>query len=260
MDVARSERRPVWVRDVEWAHGSGEVSWFDIQITPLYSQQGELGAAIYVHDISRQHQLKRELDYANRQLETAYEELQSTVEELETTNEELQSTVEELETTNEELQSTNEELETMNEELQSTNDELQSINDELRDRTGELNEANAFLEAIMGSVRSAVVVVDRDLVVRAWNRRAEDLWGVRADEAVGRHMLNLDIGLPTERLRPLVKGVLAGDGHAGDLTLDAVNRRGRSVTVSVSSSELRLLDAEVTGAILLISEVDGAPA
>ena len=66
------------------------------------------------------------------ELETAYEELQSTNEELETTNEELQSTVEELETTNEELQSTNEELETMNEELQSTNEELQTINDELR--------------------------------------------------------------------------------------------------------------------------------
>ena len=72
------------------------------------------------------------------ELETAYEELQSTNEELETTNEELQSTVEELETTNEELQSTNEELETMNEELQSTNEELETINDELRDRSVEV--------------------------------------------------------------------------------------------------------------------------
>ena len=85
--------------------------------------------------------------HPSRELETAYEELQSTNEELETTNEELQSTIEELETTNEELQSTNEELETMNEELQSTNEELQTINDEMRSRSDASSTTiNAFLE------------------------------------------------------------------------------------------------------------------
>ena len=81
---------------------------------------------------------------SKQELETAYEELQSTNEELETTNEELQSTVEELETTNEELQSTNEELETMNEELQSSNEELQTMNDELRSRGIELEQLEQF--------------------------------------------------------------------------------------------------------------------
>ena len=105
------------------------------------------------------------------QLETAYEELQSTNEELETTNEELQSTVEELETTNEELQSTNEELETMNEELQSTNDELA---DDQRGAAasarGELDQANGFLETILTSLRAGVVVLDPELQVQVWNR------------------------------------------------------------------------------------------
>ena len=154
--------------------------------------------ALIFHDVTDARRLQDELEHANRQLETAYEELQSTNEELETTNEELQSTVEELETTNEELQSTNEELETMNEELQSTNDELQTINDELRERTAELDDANAFLEAILTSLRAGVAVVDRDLQVQVWNQRAEDLWGLRRDEAVGQHFLNLDIGLPTD--------------------------------------------------------------
>ena len=90
-----------------------------------------VGARVTFVDITRYKRLQRRLERSKRELETAYEELQSTVEELETTNEELQSTNEELETTNEELQSTNEELETMNEELQSTNEELETINDEL---------------------------------------------------------------------------------------------------------------------------------
>ncbi len=64
----------------------------------------------------------------------------------------------------------------MNEELQSMNEELQTINEEARDRGDELGETNLFLESILTSLRSAVAVVDRDVRVRKWSRRAEDLW------------------------------------------------------------------------------------
>ncbi len=164
-----------------------------------------LGMDIAVADVSANRRLQRELQHSHEELETAYEELQSTNEELETTNQELQSTVEELETTNEELLSTNEELETMNEELQSTNEELQTINDELRQRSDDLHSANAFLGSVLGSLRSGVAVFDRDLTVLSWNSPAQDLWGLRADEVLGHHLFNLEIGLPVERLRPLLR-------------------------------------------------------
>jgi two-component system CheB/CheR fusion protein len=164
--------------------------------------------------------------------------LQSTNEELETTNEELQSTVEELETTNEELQSTNEELETMNEELQSTNDELQNINDQLRLSTEQLDGVNAFLEAVLTSLRAGVAVVDRDLRIQMWNRRAEDLWGLRSAEVIGQHLLNLDIGLPFEQLRPLLRGALGQHAAPGEIQTEAVNRRGRSIVVRVACTPL----------------------
>src|SRR5207253_1289561 len=149
------------------------------------------------------------------------DELQATVEELETTNEELQSTNEEIETTNEELQSTNEELETMNEELQSTNEELETINDELHQRTDELNEVNAFLESVLGGLDSGVVVLDNELRIQAWNGAAYDLWGLRGEEVVGQHFLNLDIGLPTEQLRKPIRDALAGDARGRIVTANA---------------------------------------
>jgi two-component system CheB/CheR fusion protein len=180
--------------------------------------------------------------------------LQSTNEELETTNEELQSTVEELETTNEELQSTNEELETMNEELQSTNDELQSINDQLQASTALLDDANVFLEAVLASLRAGVAVVDSELRVRAWNSRAEDLWGLRAAEVIGQHFLNLDIGLPTELLRPMIRQTLVETADVGELVVAAVNRRGRSIDVRVLASPLRSVDTTV-GVIMTMEDV-----
>jgi two-component system CheB/CheR fusion protein len=232
--------------------------YLDAQVVPLVDPDGRLlGVALSCHDVTRARELRGELEQANRQLETAYEELQSTNEELETTNEELQSTVEELETTNEELQSTNEELETMNEELQSINDELQFTNEQLRERSADLDESNEFLEAVLTSLRAGVAVLDRNLVVRAWNRHAEDMWGLRAGEAQGQHILNLDIGLPTQQLRPMIRQALGGDQGPHGIQLAAINRKGRDIRVRVVCSALRTRSSEDTGAILVMEEEPG---
>ena len=189
--------------------------------------------SVMFEDVTPLRGLQRELEGNRRDLELAYEELQSTIDELETTNEELQSANEELQTTNEELQSTNEELETMNEELQSTNEELETINDELRDRTGELNSVNEFLEAILTALGLGVAVLDRQQRVQVWNHRAEELWGLRSDEAVEHHFLSLDIGLPMEQLAPAAaRGARRRRATAARPWSKAVNRRGRAITCS----------------------------
>jgi len=194
-------------------------------------------------------------EQSRHELEAAYEELQSTVEELETTNEELQSTNEELETTNEELQSTNEELETMNEELQSTNEELETTNTELRVRSDELNTANAFLASILTGLEVAVVVVDPKIQVLAWNHRAEDLWGLRTSEVQGRHLMNLDIGLPVEQILQPIRAVLAGETERTELTLECRNRRGKAIRCPIRCTPLTSGRDGMLGAILLMDEV-----
>ncbi|HEY6758245.1 MAG TPA: CheR family methyltransferase [Baekduia sp.] len=257
LDRLRTDRRAIALEAVRWtSKGADEPRVFDVRIAPLLVD-GELeGASVTYTDVTSDERLKGELETAKRELGQAYEELQSTVEELETTNEELQSTNEELETTNEELQSTNEELETMNEELQSTNEELETINDELRTRTFELNEVNAFLETILASMGLAVAVLDGRQTVQIWNRQAENLWGVRADEAIGQHFLGLDIGLPVDALRAAVRDALRGvDGHA-PMTLEATNRRGRPIACTVRTLPLIVGVDEVTGVILLMEQRD----
>jgi two-component system CheB/CheR fusion protein len=257
IDQAYAERHPVSVRDVEW-HVGAEIRYLDVQVHPLTSITGDLlGVAVSFADVTRYRRLQEALQESKRDAETAYEELQSTVEELETTNEELQSTNEELETTNEELQSTNEELETMNEELQSTNEELETINDELQQRTDELNSVNSFLEGVLGSLSSAVIVLDRELRVEAWNDAARDLWGLRSEEVNGQHFLNLDIGLPLEPLRTPIRSVLAGDGP-GPFDISAVNRRGKPVEVSIRVAPLSSAGGDVLGVIMMMDAANAS--
>jgi two-component system CheB/CheR fusion protein len=250
MDDVYNEGLPVWIRGVEW-HRQEDSYVLDLHVAPLVSPTGELvGCTVNATDVTRYTQLRDEIAVAKRELETAYEELQSSNEELETTNEELQSTNEELETTNEELQSTNEELETMNEELQSTNEELETINDELQQRTEEIDEAAAFLESVLESLASAMIVVDRDYGIRAWNQAAYDLWGLRPDEVLGRHLLTLDIGLPVGDLRQPIAEVIAS-GEPSEATVGALTRRGRAVDCRVELAPLGNHDrSAIRGAIL----------
>jgi two-component system CheB/CheR fusion protein len=249
---AVEQRRAVVIRTVR-ADGQ-DTAFYDVHVTPFADGGARpLGVSVAFVDVSHVQELQAELNRSRQDLETAYEELQSTNEELETTNEELQSTVEELETTNEELQSTNEELETMNEELQSTNEELQTINQELRERSDDFNRANSFLESILTGVRAGVIVVDRELHVLAWNNRAEDLWGLRNDEVRGQNFLNLDIGMPTDQLRPAIRECLAGTNDHSEVLVRATNRRGKTIMCKVTVTPLAGA-REVRGAILMMEE------
>ena len=247
------DRQPIVMEGVKWRSPAGQERILDVRMVPVVSDGELLGTAVNYQDATDVVQLESELTASRRDLTQAHEELQSTVEELETTNEELQSTNEELETTNEELQSTNEELETMNEELQSTNEELETMNDELRQRTFELNDVNAFLETILTTIGLSVVVLDRQLHVQLWNGQSRELWGLSSEDVEGRHLLGLDIGLPVEQLRPMLLAALKGENGAQQMTLDAVNRRGKAIRCKVSCMTLSPLnDGVVTGLILMM--------
>ena len=228
--AATAARAPVVLREVEWRRAAGaEQVFVDIAIVPLLDTNRDLvGASISFTDVTHFRQLRVEVEAANRQLEVAYEELQST----------------------------NEELETMNEELQSANDEMQSTNDQLNERTREIADLNAFMQSILGSFEAAMIVVDAGLRIQVWTPQAYELWGLRSDEAVGTPLLDLDSGLPAERLHAWLQPVLDGvqTSIVGE-RLEAVNRRGRPVVLRVTVTPLRTDEELPTGALVLMEEL-----
>ncbi|HEX2808042.1 MAG TPA: CheR family methyltransferase, partial [Kineosporiaceae bacterium] len=280
----RTEQREITLPGIRWTRPDGVSMVLDVELSPLLDGDGSLlGTAVSYSDQSRREELESELVQVRQRLQAAFEELQSTTEELETTNEELQSTVEELETTNEELQSTNEELETMNEELQAVNDELYARGLDEHQRTTQAKDTNRVLDTVLDSVGIGVIGVDRDLAVTLWSRTSEELWGVRADEAIGRPLASIDIGLDPGRLVERVRNLMivptvptvptgptgptgepAGGGtDAGSVTagrsngqlvaewVEAVNRRGRPLTVRLTGRAV-MMDGEVVQVILIV--------
>jgi two-component system CheB/CheR fusion protein len=252
IEQAYAEHRVVRLNSVERTVGADEVQYLDIHIQPLWGSDGMgAGATVMFLDTTTNTRLQLAVKRHRKELDTAYEELQSTNEELETTNEELQSSIEELETTNEELQSTNEELETTNEELQSTNEELETMNEEMRIRTAELDEARAFLESVLSSLAAGVVVLDSAMLVKSWNRGAEELWGLRGDEVRNQPFFHLDFGLPTVAVAEIVQQCFSSRRRTGPVEIAAISRIGRSIKVTVTCT---LLDGQGEAVVLLMEE------
>ena len=129
------------------------------------------------------------------------------------------------------------------------------MNEELRIRTSELGRLNLYFESILASLRSAVIVLDLSLHVQVWSDRAQELWGLRADEVRGKHFLNFDIGLPVEQLSPAIRACMNGEREFYELQLPATNRRGKPIRCNVKLSRLTQ-ESGIHGVIMLMDETD----
>jgi two-component system CheB/CheR fusion protein len=76
-------------------------------------------------------------------------------------------------------------------------------------------------------------------------------------EVQGKHFLNLDIGLPVHELKQPIRACLAGEEMPPDLTIEAVNRRGKPIRCRINCAPLVGTGGETRGVILLMEEPDG---
>jgi two-component system CheB/CheR fusion protein len=250
------DRRIIRLEHQEFHLPQGEIVRLTIEIRPLLRPDGTAYSALLAFTNST-HMFtnQRELETAQESLEQSIEELQSANEELETTNEELQSTNEELETTNEELQSTNEELETINEEARSSNEEMQSANEELRIQAQQAVNYKVHLESVLRSMNVGVVVIDDNHLIQGWNRWSENTWGLRAEEVIGTSFDALEIGLPIHLLRDSLRAVQQGESESAAQVLEGVDRRGRQIVCSIRVSPLASDERADCGAVIAFEDI-----
>jgi len=98
------------------------------------------------------------------------------------------------------------------------------------------------------------MVLDKKLKVMVWNPRSEDLWGLRSDEVTGQSVFELDIGLPVDQLREPLTNFLNDGKSTKQLTLDATNRRGKTIKCDVIITSLIGPRKESEGLVLMLEE------
>ena len=102
--------------------------------------------------------------------------------------------------------------------------------------------------------RIGVALVNQRHQVLAWNAMAAELWGLRAEEAQGENIFQLEIGLPLDKVKTGMRACLAGEKNPEGIVLKAVNRRGRKISCRVTCKAFAISAAE-RGVILLMEEM-----
>ncbi len=115
-----------------------------------------------------------------------------------------------------------------------------------------LRQANQRLHAIMQSAATAIVAVDRNLTVEAWNPAAERIFGWSAVEVVGREVPGLAPGAQGLRahLGRAVRGVAAAGTQVREQT-----RNGAVVDLAVWISPLATAAGEISGALSVMVDL-----
>jgi two-component system NtrC family sensor kinase len=124
---------------------------------------------------------------------------------------------------------------------------------QLRMKADELERMREFSENILESLNDGLAVVNRENRVVRWNRRLEELYGVRHEDAVGRRL--------GELFDPMFLEVLGSRREAVEGTafyrvpLPTRHDTSRRLLVNVATTPLRDSDGAVAGTILVIEDI-----
>jgi two-component system CheB/CheR fusion protein len=208
---------------VRFEHGQ-ENRIVNIQVKPLRipKQEESFFFVLFSEAIKERVPTQKEAKVGKKALESAKDQqikelsedlnstkvtLQTIIEQQEATNEELRSAMEEVQSSNEELMSTNEELESSKEELQSTNEELNTLNEELKNRNQSLTVLNDDLSNLMGSIDTAVVIVDNSFKIRRFTSHAQELLRLMPTD-IDHPIFDIRLGIPIEELEKSLQKVM----------------------------------------------------
>lgn len=166
--------------------------------------------------------------------------------EVETVVDELEATIDALELANQDRRSSVEDLRGVDHELTLAASELEVVTSQLDERTREVGRLNDFMQGILGVVDQPMIVVDGDLVVRAWNEPAATVLQSSSKEAVGRPVGRLAPWFKTGPVAAALTGALGGGGAGGGAAVSPSGHPEFSVTITAITSA----DDSVVGAII----------
>ena len=125
---------------------------------------------------------------------------------------------------------------------------------QLRVKADELERMQQFSENVLESLNDGLAVLDRDGRVVRWNRRLEELYGVRHEEAVGRsldelfdaHIVGLFLGSTSRTPEGAVHYRIA---------MTTRHNPPRRLLVNLAATPLRDAHADIVGGIVVVEDI-----
>jgi PAS domain S-box-containing protein len=110
------------------------------------------------------------------------------------------------------------------------------------------------LAAIVENSAEAILSKDAQGIITSWNHGAEQLYGYRADEVIGKHVSLLVPPEQPDEIPGIMARLLRGE-HIQNYMADRVHRDGTRLTVYLSISPIRNNRGEIVGASTLAQDL-----
>ncbi len=117
-----------------------------------------------------------------------------------------------------------------------------------------LREANETIRALVQAAPVGILVIDRQEKIRVWNPAAEQIFGWKAADVLGRPLVPLAPEADRDQIAPLVRQALSGEAVTG-AEIPGGRKGGGSIDVSASLAPLRDARGHISGAMVVIVDV-----
>jgi two-component system NtrC family sensor kinase len=125
---------------------------------------------------------------------------------------------------------------------------------QLRDKADELDRMREFSENILESLNDGLAVVNRDDRIVRWNRRLEELYGIRHEQAVTRRLDEIFEAGFLEVLRSARRESAEG-AAVYRVPLATRHQPVRRLLVNVATTPLRDSDGAIAGTIVIVEDI-----
>ncbi|HTI39318.1 MAG TPA: ATP-binding protein [Vicinamibacterales bacterium] len=125
---------------------------------------------------------------------------------------------------------------------------------QLRTKADEVERMRQFSENILESLNDGLAVFNQDGRVVRWNRQLEEIYGIRHEDAVGRHMNDLFDGPIAQMLR--TSGAISAEGGAYyRVPMATRHDPNRRLLINLAVTPLRDSQDAVVGTIVIVEDI-----
>ncbi len=145
-------------------------------------------------------------------------------------------------------------------QIQSSGDDeigtlVESFNGMTRDlkhMTFEIERRGRYMETLLVNVHAAVVAVDANGVITAWNKAAEKMFSINGTEALGRPQSEIFVSPQLMPMREIMESVKDGESIEKEMTISLPDR---IMTVVVNAATLRDDDGRSLGVMVFVEDI-----
>jgi PAS domain S-box-containing protein len=125
---------------------------------------------------------------------------------------------------------------------------------QLRVKADEVDRMREFSENILESLNDGIAVINRDERIVRWNRRLEELYGVRHEQAVGRRLDEVCDASLADVLRSARRDAPEGAAFYR-VPIATRHETARRLLVNVATTPLRDSDGAMAGTIVIVEDI-----